>query len=61
LEEVARENKEIWFQQDGCPKHFGLDVRYFLNDSFRNCWIGRGGAVNWPARSPDLASCNFFL
>jgi hypothetical protein len=48
LEEVARENQEIWFQQDGCPAHFGLGV-------------GRGGAINWPARSPDLAPCDFFL
>jgi hypothetical protein len=61
LEEVARENQEIWFQQDGCPAHFGLGVRNFLNDSFPNCWIGRGGAINWPARSPDLALCDFFL
>jgi hypothetical protein len=37
LEEVARENQEIWFQQDGCPAHFGLGVRNFLNDSFPNC------------------------
>jgi hypothetical protein len=61
LEEVARENQEIWFQQDGCPTHFGLGVRNFLNDSFPNCWIGRGGAINWPARSPDLVPCDFFL
>jgi hypothetical protein len=38
-----------------------LGVRNFLNDSFPNCWIGRGGAINWPARSPDLAPCDFFL
>lgn len=61
LEEAARENQEIWFQQDGCPAHFGLDVKNFLNDAFQNRWIGRGGAINWPARSPDLAPCDFFL
>jgi hypothetical protein len=61
LEEVARENQEICFQQDGCPAHFGPGVRIFLNYSFPNCWIGRGGAINWPARSPDLAPCEFFL
>jgi hypothetical protein len=43
--EVARENQEIWFQ-DGCHAHFGLHVRIFLDDSFPNCWIGRGGAIN---------------
>lgn len=61
LEEVARDNQEIWFQQDGCPAHYGIEVRNFLNDSFPNHWIGRGGAINWPARSPDLAPCDFFL
>ncbi|GFY35172.1 uncharacterized protein TNCV_5045471 [Trichonephila clavipes] len=24
-------------------------------------WIGRGGPVNWPARSPDLSCLDFFL
>ncbi|XP_031329394.1 uncharacterized protein LOC116181049 [Photinus pyralis] len=61
LEDVARENQEIWFQQDGCPAHFGLNVRHFLNNSFPNHWIGRSGTINWPARSPDLAPCDFFL
>jgi hypothetical protein len=59
LEEVARENQEIWFQQNGCPAHFSLEVRNFLNDSFPNCWTGRCGAINWPARSPDLAPCSW--
>ncbi|GFW06265.1 uncharacterized protein TNCV_37401 [Trichonephila clavipes] len=24
-------------------------------------WIGRGGPVNWPARSPDLSCLDFFI
>ncbi|EFN77955.1 hypothetical protein EAI_14386, partial [Harpegnathos saltator] len=24
----------VWFQQDGAPPHFGLQVRQFLNDTF---------------------------
>jgi hypothetical protein len=58
---VARENQEIWFQQNGCPAHFSLEVRNFFNDSFPNCWTGRAGAINWPARFPDLAACDFCL
>lgn len=61
LEEVAYENQEIWFQHDGCPAHYGLQVREYLNNNFPNCWIGRGGTINWPPRSPDLAPCDFFL
>lgn len=61
LEVVARENQKIWFQHDGCPAHYSLDVRNFLNDCFPNRWIGRGGTINWPARSPDLVPCDFFL
>jgi hypothetical protein len=50
-----RWQEKIWKSRsnkmDGC----------FLNDSFPNCWIGRVGAINWPARSSDLAPCDFFL
>ena len=28
--------------------------RNYLNEAFENRWIGRGGPVYWPARSPDL-------
>jgi hypothetical protein len=34
---------------------------FYTYDSFPNCWIGKGGAINWPARSLDLAPCDFFL
>jgi hypothetical protein len=36
-------------------------VRQFLNEAFPNRWIGRGGAISWPARSPDLTPLDFFL
>lgn len=61
LEEVAHEDQEVWYQHDGCPAHFGVNVRAHLNETFPNCWIGRGGTINWAARSPDLALCDFFL
>lgn len=48
------------YQHDGAPAHFARDVRNHLNDRF-SLWIGRGGRVAWPARSPDLTPIDFFL
>ena len=31
------------------------------NRTFPGKWIGRGGPVPWPARSPDLTPLDFFL
>lgn len=53
--------REMWFQHDGAPPHFSLAVREHLNQSYREHWIGRGGPVAWPARSPDLTPLDFFL
>jgi hypothetical protein len=51
----------MWFQHDGCPAHYSLIARELLNREFNGRWIGRGGLINWPARSPDLTSPDFFL
>lgn len=51
----------IWFQQDGAPPHYDVNVRNFLNATFPNRWIGRRGPLEWPARSPDLTPLDFFL
>jgi hypothetical protein len=53
--------KNAWFQQDGAPPHWARSVRAFLNEKFPSRWIGRGGTLLWPARSPDLAPPDFFL
>lgn len=50
-----------WFQLDGCPAHFHLNVRNWLNNNFPNRWIGRGGPVAWPPRSPDITPLDFFV
>jgi hypothetical protein len=36
------------------PPRFLRTVRHNMNQNFGEQWIGRGGPVNWPARSPDL-------
>lgn len=51
----------LWFQHDGCPAHFSIQARTVLDQMFNGRWIGRGGPVHWPARSPDLTSPDFFL
>ena len=52
---------DIMFQQDGAPPHFANSVRQYLDTKLPNRWIGRGGPIPWPARSPDLTPCDYFL
>ena len=49
------------FTHDGAPPHSSRVARQFLNQHFANKWIGRGGPVVWPARSPDLNPLDFHL
>ena len=51
----------IWWQQDGAPPHYASVVRNYLNQKFGSHWIGRGGPVEWPPRSPDINPLDFFL
>lgn len=52
---------QMWFMHDGAPPHFSITARDHLNNAYRNRWIGRGGPVPWPARSPDLNPLDFYL
>lgn len=58
---VGMPNRDLWFQQDGAPPHYALNVRRYLDTMFAGRWIGRRGAIEWPARSPDLNPLDFFL
>ena len=49
----------MWFMHDGAPAHFQLRVRWILNQRYGQHWIGRGGPVPWPPRSPDLNPMDF--
>lgn len=53
--------QRMWLQLDGAPPHYALIVRQYLNHHYPERWIGRGGPVAWPPRSPDLTSPDFFL
>lgn len=51
----------MWFQHDGAPAHFSTIVRDYLRSIYSDRWVGRGGPVAWPARSPDLTPLDFYL
>lgn len=51
---------EIMFQQDRAPAHYETNVRDWLTATFET-WIGRGGRIHWPARSPDFNPLDFFV
>lgn len=61
VDAVADDVHTVWYQHDGAPGHYYRPVREFLNQTFENSWIGRGGAIQWPPRSPDLSPNDFFL
>lgn len=51
----------MWYQMDGCPAHYSRNVREWMSRRFPRRWIGRGGTVSWPPRSPDLTPLDFYL
>lgn len=62
LEDVSLASRmNLWYMHDGAPAHFSGTVRRHLDNAFPSKWIGRGGPVAWPARSPDLNPLDFFL
>lgn len=58
--QIAHKQPDIIFQQDGAPPHWSNIVRTALNNAFPNRWIGRGGPIAWPPRSPDITPLDFF-
>lgn len=49
------------FMQDGAAPHWAAAVRNHLNQVYAGRWIGRDGPIAWPARSPDLNPCDYYL
>jgi hypothetical protein len=52
-----------YFQLDGAPSHFAREVRQWLDLTYPDRWIGRGGPVpvGWPSRLPDITPLDFFF
>ena len=51
----------MYFQHDGAPPHYTRHVRDYLNESFPNRWLGRGGPVARSPRSPDITPLDYYL
>jgi hypothetical protein len=54
----AQTRRQMCYQHDGAPPDFIQVVRQYLNHSFPNRWIGRGGTQNWP---PDLNPLDYHV
>ncbi|XP_011049237.1 PREDICTED: uncharacterized protein LOC105142985 [Acromyrmex echinatior] len=52
---------DIWFQQDGATAHTSRASMAVLREHFPERLISIRGDLEWPARSPDLTPCDFFL
>ena len=55
------QHKTLYSQYDKAAPHFAVIVREWLDETFPDRWIGRLGPFDWPAPSPDLTPCDFFL
>lgn len=53
--------RQMIFQQDGASSHYCVNAREILDREMPGQWIGRRGPTEWPARSPDLTVCDFWL
>jgi inhibitor of nuclear factor kappa-B kinase subunit alpha len=61
LPHLPRRHPNIIFMQDGAAPHTALRVRDFLKATFGERVISRHFPWNWPARSPNLNPCDYFL
>lgn len=62
--ELRRRNIDlhtVWFQQDGATAHTARASMARLREMFPRRVISRNGDVPWPARSPDLTACDYWL
>ena len=58
----AIENRvRMWFQQDGATAHTARESIQLLQKRFNRRIISQFGDINWPSRSPDLTSPDFFF
>ena len=58
---VTITRQETSFNMMEQTPNYSVTVREWLNERFPGRWTGRHGPFYWPARSPDLTPCDFFL
>jgi hypothetical protein len=62
LKEMEEMNvADVWFQQDGATAHTARRSTQVLREIFPGKMISLLGDFGWPAHSPDLVPCDFFL
>ncbi|CAF3965972.1 unnamed protein product [Rotaria sordida] len=61
LNEDDFDRRSEFCEHDGAGPHYAIIIREWLDEHFPDRWIGRRGPYDWPARSPDLSPCDFFL
>jgi hypothetical protein len=54
-------HQTMWFQQDGATAHTARASMAVVREIFPGHVIPQCGDLPWPARSPDLSVCNYFL
>jgi hypothetical protein len=55
------DSENFWFQQDGATAHTACRSLGILREMFSSRLVSLRGDIGWPARSPDLTPCDFFL
>ncbi|KAJ4436560.1 hypothetical protein ANN_16592 [Periplaneta americana] len=62
LEDTPLINRQhIHFLHDGASANFSRTARRYSDVRFPDRWIGRGGPIAWPPRSPDLNPLDLYL
>jgi len=51
----------VWLQQDGAAAHTARASMSVLWEVFPQIFTSGGDDVPWPAHSPDLSACDYFL
>ena len=60
LSELGNE-KDVRVQQDGATARTAHHSMSVLREMFPSRLVSLRGDIGWPAQSPDLAPCDFFL
>lgn len=60
-DELILSRNELYYQQDGALSHNSIAYRNYLSNKFPQRWIGTYLPINWPLRSSDLTSLDYFL
>jgi hypothetical protein len=55
------DSENFWFQQDAATAHTARRSLGILREMFPSRLVSLRGDIGWPAHSPNLTPCEFFL